>query len=157
MLTSELRPTDRLVMDTHIWVWVSGEAGGRTMVNPSILQKVESAAQTRHLFASAASVWELALKARDGQALFSGDLHEWVQVQTRYPGVRILSVGARVSIESCRLPDWVRIRDGKPHKDPADRFIVTTARMKNAVLITCDREILAFAANGHLRAFDARP
>lgn len=155
-MISEPGSSDALVMDTHIWLWVSGEAGGERMVKPSVAQRVESAARSRRLFVSAASVWELALKASNGRALVSGDLHEWVRAQTRFPGVRVLPIDSRVAVESGRLPEWIRKRDGKPHRDPADRFIVTTARLKNAVLLTCDVEILTFSEDGHLRACDAR-
>jgi PIN domain nuclease of toxin-antitoxin system len=42
-----------------------------------------------------------------------------------------------------------------PHNDPADRWIVATARQRAAVLITRDDEILHYAAQGHVRAFAA--
>ena len=39
--------------------------------------------------------------------------------------------------------------------DPADRFIVATARHFGISLLTADRAILAYAANGHVDAIDA--
>jgi PIN domain nuclease of toxin-antitoxin system len=54
------------------------------------------------------------------------------------------------------LPPWNRSADGKPHKDPNDRFLVATARRKNAALVTCDQIILDYARTGHLLACDAR-
>jgi PIN domain nuclease of toxin-antitoxin system len=157
MLTSELGAADRLVMDTHVWVWVSGEAGGPGRLNPALLPAVEAAARDRRLFVSAASVWEIALKAERGQALIAGDLDTWVRDQRRYPGVRVLTIDPTLAIESTRLPIWLRARDGKEHRDPNDRFIVATARRLNAVLLTCDEEILHFADQGHVQAYDARP
>lgn len=157
MLTSSLTPSDRLVMDTHVWVWVSGEAGGPGRLDPAVLPPIEDAARDRRLFISAASVWEIALKAERGQALISGDLDAWVRDQRRYPGVRVLAIGPQVAIDSTRLPKWLRARDGQEHRDPNDRFIVTAARRLNAVLLTCDEEILHFARQGHVRAYDARP
>lgn len=157
MLTSSLTPGDRLVMDTHVWVWVSGEAGGPGRLNPAVLPPIEAAARDRRLFASAASVWEVALKAERGQALIAGDLDTWVRDQRRYPGVRLLSLDARTMMDSTRLPPWLRARDGQEHRRPNDRFLVATARRLNAVLITCDEEIHHFARQGHVRAYDARP
>jgi PIN domain nuclease of toxin-antitoxin system len=157
MLTSSLTTADRLVMDTHVWVWVSGEAGGVARLQPSLLPSIEQAARDRRLYVSAASTWEIALKAERGQALISGDLDAWVRDQRQYPGVRVLSIDSQVAIDCTRLPHGSRARDGQEHRDPNDRFIVTTARRLNAVLLTCDEEILHFARQGHVRAFDSRP
>jgi PIN domain nuclease of toxin-antitoxin system len=69
----------------------------------------------------------------------------------------MLSIDPHLAIETTRLPTWVRKRDGQEHRDPSDRFIVATARRLNAVLITCDEEILDYADRGNLRGYDARP
>ena len=155
-LISSLAPGERIVLDTHIWVWASGEAGGPSQFTSSAHPAIEAAAQERRLFASAASVWEIALKAERGQAIVSGDLHTWVRDQRQYPGIRVLPVDPRLAIDCTRLPPWIRERDGRDHRDPGDRFIVATARRLNGILLTCDEEILTYANRGHVKAFDAR-
>ncbi|CAN5807304.1 MAG: type II toxin-antitoxin system VapC family toxin [Gemmatimonadetes bacterium] len=157
MLTSRLAATDLLVMDTHVWVWVSGEAGGTGQIRSDALPTIEDAARSRRLFVCAASVWEIALKAERGTVLVSGDLRSWERDQHQYPGVRILSIDSRLAIDSTQLPRWLRKRDGREHRDPNDRFIVATTRRLNGVLLTCDEEILEYARQGHLRAYDACP
>jgi PIN domain nuclease of toxin-antitoxin system len=157
MLTSNLSASDRLVLDTHIWVWASGESGGPGQIIHSALPSIEGAARARQLFVSATSVWEIALKEQRGRGLIRGDLSSWVRDQRQYPGVRLLSIDSRLAIACTRLPLWTRKRDGQEHRDPSDRFIVATARRLNAVLITCDEEILDYADQGNLRGFDARP
>jgi PIN domain nuclease of toxin-antitoxin system len=156
MLTSELTGADRLVMDTHIWVWASGESGGPGQIKGAALTAIEDAAERRGLFVSSASVWELALKAERGKALVSGDLRAWVRDQMQYPGVRVKSMNSRLAIDCTTLPLWMRKSDKGEHRDPPDRFIVTTARRLNAILVTCDEEILHYASQGHVAAFDAR-
>jgi PIN domain nuclease of toxin-antitoxin system len=156
MLISELADADLLLLDTHVWVWASGEAGGPAQLRAAALPAIERAARSRRLFVSSASMWELALKTARGGALVSGDLRAWVRDQREYPGVRILSLDSRVAVDVALLPLWVRQRDGKEHRDPADRFLVATARRLNGVLLTCDEEILDYARQGHLRAHDAR-
>jgi PIN domain nuclease of toxin-antitoxin system len=155
MLISELADTDRLLLDTHIWVWASGESGGPTQIRAAALPAIERAARSRRLFVSSASVWEIALKAERSKALVSGDLRAWVRDQREYPGVRVLSLDSRIVVDVTLLPLWIRRRDSKEHRDPADRFLVTTARRLNGVLLTCDEEILVYAEQGHLRAYDA--
>jgi PIN domain nuclease of toxin-antitoxin system len=41
---------------------------------------------------------------------------------------------------------------GDFHNDPADRFLVATARVMGVALLTRDRKILDYAAAGHVRA-----
>lgn len=157
MLTSSLTASDRLVLDTHIWVWASGESGGAAQMTAEVLAPIEAAARAGNLFVSATSVWEIALKEERGRALVRGDLGTWVQDQRQYPGVQVLGIDARLAIGATRLPPWSRKRDGQEHRDQSDRFIVATARRLNAVLITCDEGILDYADQGNLRGYDARP
>jgi PIN domain nuclease of toxin-antitoxin system len=41
---------------------------------------------------------------------------------------------------------------GRLHSDPIDRILVATARIENLALVTRDRAILEYAAQGHVRA-----
>jgi PIN domain nuclease of toxin-antitoxin system len=54
----------------------------------------------------------------------------------------------QIAVEACSLPEAF-------HRDPADRMIVATARVTSAVLMTRDRQILDYAARGHLTAIAA--
>jgi PIN domain nuclease of toxin-antitoxin system len=155
MLISDLSTADRLVMDTHVWLWAAGEADGEGLLKKTALQAIEAAARARSLFVSAASVWEIALKAQTGWTLVSGDLNTWVRDQQAYPGVDVIPIGSRLAIDSTLLPPWIRKNDAKEHRDPNDRFIVTTARRLNAVLLTCDEQMIEYAKQGHVNAFDA--
>ena len=153
MLTSELAGPTPLLLDTHIWVWASTGSG---RFKRSALRPIELAAEERRLFVSAASVWEIALKAQKGELLISGDLRTWLREQKRYPGVRVAPVTGNLSIDATLPPEWTRKSDKKPHKDPSDRFIVAEARRRNAVLITCDALMIDYARKGHVMVFDAR-
>ncbi|MEO7503025.1 MAG: type II toxin-antitoxin system VapC family toxin [Gemmatimonadaceae bacterium] len=155
MLTFDL-DAPPLVLDTHIWVWASGGRDAASRFKKAAARSIEQAARERRLIASAASVWEIALKIQKGELLISGDLRSWVRDQARYPGIRIIPMNSSLAIDATSLPEWVRRKDGRPHKDPADRFIVSEARRRNAVLVTCDALILDYARAGHLIAFDAR-
>jgi PIN domain nuclease of toxin-antitoxin system len=143
-----------ILLDTHIWVWASTGPG---KFRKAAADAIERAASERGLFVSAASVWEIALKAQKGELLISGDLRTWLREQRRYPGVRVLPVNGTLAIDATSLPEWTRKSDKKPHKDPSDRFIVAEARRRNAVLITCDTLMIDYARKGHVVVFDARP
>jgi PIN domain nuclease of toxin-antitoxin system len=61
------------------------------------------------------------------------------------PGLRLAAMRPDVLIASSGLP-------GSPPNDPADRIIVTTAREHLFRLVTRDRLLLNYAAQGYCRA-----
>lgn len=99
------------------------------------------------LFLSAASAWELCLLETTGHtgAEIDGDGAAFLERARDLTLLQIIALDDRMAIESRRLP-------GDFHKDPADRFIVATARITGMMLVTTDRHILAYAALGHVRA-----
>jgi PIN domain nuclease of toxin-antitoxin system len=141
-------------MDTHIWVWMA--ADDNTRISAGTIEALEEAAQSGRLLASAASVWEIALKTANGDLMVGADLHAWIAEQQEAPGVRLLSITPSLAIDVTLLPPWIRRRDNKPHRDPNDQFIVATARRRGAILATCDEAILDYADDGHLTVYDAR-
>ncbi len=153
MLTPSLGPPVPLLLDTHIWVWSST---GSKKFKAAAARAIETASTERRLFVSAASVWEIALKIQKGELLISGDLRAWLRDQRRYPGVRVVPITGSLALDSTTLPEWTRKSDKRPHKDLSDRFIVAEARRRNAVLITCDALMIAYARQGNVAVFDAR-
>jgi PIN domain nuclease of toxin-antitoxin system len=153
VLTSKIAESVPVLLDTHIWVWANTDPGKFKKI---AAQAIEIAAAERRLFVSAASVWEIALKAQKGDLLVSGDLRTWLRDQRRYPGVRVLPVTGTLAVDSTALPEWIRKSDKKPHKEPADRFIVAEARRRSAVLVTSDTLMIDYARKGHVMVFDAR-
>ncbi len=77
---------------------------------------------------------ELGLRVRD-----------WVQSAFDQRGFKLVALDAKIAIESCDLP-------GDFHSDPADRILVATARLDNAVLVTRDERMLQYAKSGHVKA-----
>jgi len=144
-----------LLIDTHIWVWMA--LGAADQMSRATVTALKDAAASDRLLVSAASVWEVALKAAKGTLRVSTDLHAWVMTQRERTGLRVLPLSPAVLIDATLLPPWIRRGDAREHKDPNDRFIVATARRRNAVLVTCDREILDYAGRGYVTAYDARP
>jgi PIN domain nuclease of toxin-antitoxin system len=65
-------------------------------------------------------------------------LAEWINLALAYPGVRLLYLTPRITIESTQLP-------GTFHRDPADQIIVATARIRRCSLLTADSRILTYA------------
>lgn len=140
--TSELRP---LLLDTHVWIWcmlANAELaiGGRTAIN--------RAATSGQLRIAAISVWEAALLASRGRIAVGRPLAQWIGEALSAPGLSIEPLLPQIAVEACSLPEAF-------HRDPVDRMIVATARVVNATLMTRDRQILDYAARGHLTAIAA--
>jgi PIN domain nuclease of toxin-antitoxin system len=143
-----------LLLDTHIWLWyVEGMA---SELPPAVLDAIEGAARDARAWVSAISVWEIAMLEQRGSVTLSTELHTWVAASRAAPGFRIAPLSLAVLVDGPRLPPWMKRGTATPHRDPADRWIVATARQRNAVIITRDTEMLNLADQGHVRAFDAR-
>ena len=86
--------------------------------------------------------------ASRGRIVLGKSISLWLDKALAEPGPAIEPLNQQVAIESYALPEVF-------HPDPADRMIVATARVTGAVLMTRDRQILDYAARGHLTAIAA--
>ena len=68
-------------------------------------------------------------------------LRDWVDRALQAPGVYLAPLDALSAVESTLLP-------GEMHGDPADRFLIATARTQGKALATRDRAILDYAKQG---------
>lgn len=75
------------------------------------------------------------------------EVGEWIAQALALPGVTLIPIEPAIAIDAVRLP-------GKFQADPADRFIVATARHLQVPLLTADRKILAYSEAGRVRAVD---
>ena len=85
---------------------------------------------------SAISLWEIALKARQGKLDVGIPVVEYARRVAQIDGLRILDVDVSTWLRNVAL-DW-------SHRDPADRTIVATAEMHDAALVTSDAVIRAY-------------
>jgi len=139
---------EAVLLDTHIWVWYVENESRR--FSKRITPLVERAVQRGQVVVSAISVWEIAQLEALRRLELSMDVRTWVGRALAFPGVRLKGLSPSIAIESTRLP-------GAPHRDPADRILIATARLMGAALVTCDEAVLAYAKKGHVRVVDATP
>ena len=136
-----------VLLDTHVWVWYV--EGDRARFSPRIEPVIEAAVERGDLLISAISVWEVAQLDALRRLQLGQEVRTWVARALAFPGVRLKGLSPAIAIESTRLP-------GEPHRDPADRMLMATARLTGAALVTCDTRMLAYAKPGHVRVIDAR-
>jgi PIN domain nuclease of toxin-antitoxin system len=140
--TSEPRP---LLLDTHVWLWLVLGTGGLSAV---ARRTIVGAASAGHLRIAAITLWEIALLASRNRITLGRPTIQWIEQAVVASFVAVEPLTAEVAVASWDLPD-------RFHPDPADRMIVATARVTGATLMTQDRQILDYAARGHLSAVSA--
>lgn len=119
-----------ILLDTHSWIWW---AVGSAKLSARARTAIDEAGVVG---VSAISCWEVAMLVRRRRITFDRDTLLWVQQALARPGVRLLPITPQVAVRSTLLGD------GAP-ADPADRFIVATAREARAPVVTRDTEIVA--------------
>jgi PIN domain nuclease of toxin-antitoxin system len=114
----------------------------------AVRSAISRAATAGNLRVAAITLWELAMLASRNRVVLGKPVVQWMGDALIASTTSVEPLDARVAAESYELP-------GRFHGDPADRMIVATARIMNATLITRDRQILDYAAQGHLAAIPA--
>jgi PIN domain nuclease of toxin-antitoxin system len=108
------------------------------------LMEIENARRERCLYLSAISLSEIGLLVAKGRIGLSKLLSDWASRARALPGLSLRPLDADTALESAQLP-------GELQGDPADRFLIATARLAGFDLVTADREILTNARVGHVR------
>ena len=130
-----------LLLDTHVAVWV---ARGDEL-SDATRRQITDARNDNGAFLSAITIWEVGNLLRKGRAGLNISLIAWVQRFRSAGGFREIDLTLQMVVEAAGLPDHF-------HSDPADRFLVATARHLAIPIITRDRRILAYAKAGHVEA-----
>ena len=118
-----------LLLDTHIWLW--------GLLEPDRLSDTVRRAFLSHegeLRLSSISVWEALLLAERGRIALDPDPNRWLQKAMSVAPIVETPVTIDVALAS-RAVDL-------EHQDPADRFIVATAKVFNLTLVTADARLL---------------
>ena len=135
-----------ILLDTHVLVWAV-EGDRRLGTNASAA--IAAAERADAIVISAITPWEIALLAERNRLRLVQEFGTWIEAVLALPGIRLMPIEPAIAIDSVRLP-------GPFHDDPADRFIIATARHSGARLLTADGTILAYAKRGHVDTIDAR-
>jgi PIN domain nuclease of toxin-antitoxin system len=121
----------RLLLDTHILLWALIEPTRLTAEMHALLEDPE-----HEVLFSAASVWEMAIKASLGRADFGVSLETIVEAALA-TGFVELPVRSAAAMRVATLP--------LHHRDPFDRLLVAQAMTEPAVLYTADAQLEAYS------------
>lgn len=134
-----------ILLDTNVLVWFVEN-------NPRLgadAREIAENAVAGDIAVCAISFWEIGLLLSKKRLAFSIPLATFADSIRADDRFRIVPVSAAIAVEAGTLP-------GNIHGDPGDRLLIATARERACPLLTSDGRILAYAAQGHVRAIDAR-
>lgn len=126
----------KLLLDTHILLWAAGadpDAGDADPMPPEARRMLLNA--SNELIFSAASVWEIAIKANLGRSDFSADSH-LLRTGLLTNGYQELQISGAHAAAVSRLPPI--------HKDPFDRMLVAQAATEGLTLLTADTVVASY-------------
>jgi PIN domain nuclease of toxin-antitoxin system len=96
-------------------------------------------------YVSPITAWEIGILARKGRFRSPLTPHRWFEVLMSLPGAALAEMPPRLLLDASFLP-------GKFHLDPGDQIIASTAREYGFTVMTRDRALLDYAAQGYLSA-----
>ncbi|HEY0282771.1 MAG TPA: type II toxin-antitoxin system VapC family toxin [Rhizomicrobium sp.] len=133
-----------ILLDTCAALWIMENAWMRQEAVNAIDEAFD---RSEMVFISPITGWEVGLQAAKGRFKSSYSPQRWLSVLLARPQIALAELPAHVLLESSLLP-------GNLHKDPADRIIAATAREYGFTVMTRDRALLAYAADGYLSAVE---
>lgn len=122
--------SDPLLLDTCGLLWL---AAGHRRLSVSARKRIDSATLVG---VSTITAWEVGLKAARGELKLPMEAEEWFEGVMAHHRLQVFEITPRIAFEANRLP-W-------HHRDPADRFIVATARLHHMSVVTADDNFAAY-------------
>ena len=98
-------------------------------------------------YVSPITAWEIGMLVSRGRLQLLIRPERWFANLFDVPGVQLADISSDLLIASSFLP-------GSPPRDPTDRIIIATARELGATLITRDRALLDYGAQGHVNVVE---
>lgn len=119
----------KLLLDTHIWIWSYLEPH---KLNAEVTRELTNPGND--CFLSAVSVWEAIVLLEKKRIQFNKDFREWFRESKEELNLNEVPVSWEVAHE-LRFTML-------GHRDPADRFLVATAKVYDLTLVTADERLL---------------
>lgn len=115
----------RYLLDTSIWLWSIGSVGKINQLGRDLL-----ADGTQDFYLSAASSWEISIKASSGKLPLPGPPQSFIPRVLAEQGITPLPILHQHALAVYDLP--------KHHADPFDRLLIAQAQMEAMVVLTSD-------------------
>lgn len=118
----------RALLDTHTFLWwITGDR----RLSPRTREIISDG--ENELFLSAASGWEMAIKAGLGKLSLPGSPGAFISGQLAVNAIQTLPVRMDHALHVLELPGY--------HRDPFDRLLIAQARLEDMPILTADPQI----------------
>ena len=119
----------KLLLDTHIWIWSYSEAH---RLSSEVVRQITNPKNDRYL--SAVSLWEAVVLLEKKRIRFGTDFGESFK-------------RSKQELSLIEIPlNWEVAHELRftllGHRDPADRFLVATAKVYDLTLVTADERLM---------------
>ncbi|MBD3315311.1 MAG: PIN domain-containing protein [Chitinivibrionales bacterium] len=124
---------NRFLLDTHVFIWW-------IIDNPRLPEKVRTIMRSREneLYLSAASSWELIIKAQLGKIQLPEDAESFILNELRQNAIQPLPISIHHTLRAAALSPH--------HKDPFDRMLVGQALCDNLTILSGDHMLQKYEA-----------
>ena len=129
-----------LLLDTCALIFVAQDEDMR----PEAVQAISQAATEGRLHISPMSAWEIGMLMAKGRLKSPLTALQFLQRFLSIFKASYTDLSPEILVTSSYLP-------GSPNNDPTDRILIATARALDLILVTSDRPILKYGADGNLR------
>lgn len=121
----------RLLVDTHVWLWLQTEPH---RLDDAVLGLLADTGND--LLLSAASAWEVAIKYALGKLALPEVPERYVPERMRRSATTALAITHEHALAVADLPPH--------HRDPFDRLLVAQARLDDLDIVTADPAFAAY-------------
>jgi PIN domain nuclease of toxin-antitoxin system len=121
----------KILLDTHVFLWWVTDDSRLSLKAREVISNIEN-----QRFLSAASGWEIAIKAKLGKISILENPKNFIYDQMEENKIQMLPVQMNHALQVYNLPDL--------HRDPFDRLLVAQCQMENLPIITSDPCIIKY-------------
>jgi len=119
----------KFLLDTHIWLWSLLEP---QRLSRKILKELER--ETNELWLSPISIWEFLILCDKKRVKLNEDPASWAVRMLQTTPMKEAPLTHDIAISASQL--------ALPHRDPADRFLLATAKILDLTLMTSDENLI---------------
>ena len=119
----------RLLLDTHIWLWSLLEP---RRLNRRVVKQLKN--EDNELWLSPISIWEILILCEKKRLSLDPDVDSWVERALTAAPLHEAPITKEVALETHTIT--------LPHRDPADRFLVASAKVFQLTLVTADERLM---------------
>jgi PIN domain nuclease of toxin-antitoxin system len=121
----------KALLDTHTFLWWNMDAPQLSASARELIAGGEA-----EVYVSAATAWELAIKAHKGRLILPASPEDYLPERMAYYRFLPLPVEIIHAARTFNLPDH--------HADPFDRLLVAQCQVEEMVLVSADEQLRAY-------------